>query len=123
MKHVLFGILFFLTGSISYAQTANSASSHSVNNLTAGISTGKIELILPSQLSSEDVASSSKYYEQFFLVEFNAKNHVATFNMVSNIPESRRVILRFLAANQIQSVIIEGKSYPLQDFYQSFLEK
>ena len=123
MKHVLFGILFFLTGSISFTQTANSATSNSAKNLTEGISTGKIELILPSQLSSEDVASYAKYYEQFFSVEFNAKNHVANLKMVSNTPESRRVILRFLAANQIQNVIIEGKSYPLLDFYQSFLDK
>jgi hypothetical protein len=123
MKHVLFGILFFLTGSISFAQTANSATSLSTKNLTEGISIGKIELILPSQLSSEDVASNAKYYEQFFLVEFNAKNHVATFKMVLNTPDSRRVILRFLSANQIQIVVVDGKSYQLQDFYQKFLEK
>ena len=123
MKHVLFGILFFLTGSISFAQTANSATSLSTKNLTEGISTGKIELTLPSQLSSEDVASNAKYYEQFFVVEFNAKNHVATFKMVLNTPDSRRVILRFLSANQIQIVVVDGKSYQLQDFYQKFLEK
>jgi hypothetical protein len=56
-------------------------------------------------------------------VEFNAKNHVATFKMVLNTPDSRRVILRFLSANQIQIVVVDGKSYQLQDFYQKFLEK
>jgi hypothetical protein len=43
--------------------------------------------------------------------------------MVSNTPESRRVILRFLSANQIQTVLVDGKSYQLADFYQNFLEK
>jgi hypothetical protein len=123
MKHVLFGILFLFSACISFAQTANSATCSSVKNLKEGVSKGKIELTLPSQLSPEDVASYAKYYEPFFLVDYNSKNHVATFQMVSNTVEARRVILRFLGANQIQTVIIEGKSYQLQDFYQNFLEK
>jgi hypothetical protein len=112
-----------VTGSISFAQSANSASCSSSKNLHEGVVSGKIELILPSQLSPEDVASYAKYYEPFFYVDFNSKNHVATFQMVSNTSESRRVILRFLSANQIQTVVVDGKSYQLQDFYQNFLEK
>jgi hypothetical protein len=78
---------------------------------------------LPNQLSPEDVATFAKYYEPFFFVDFNSKNHVATFQMVNNTSDSRRVILRFLSANQIQTVLVDGKSYQLQDFYQNFLEK
>ncbi len=123
MKHVLFGILFFITGSISIAQTANTASCSSLRNLKEGVVSGKIEVTLPSQLSSEDVANFAKYYEPFFNVDFNSMSHVATFQMVSNTADSRRVILRFLSASQIQTVIVDGKSYFLQDFYQNFLEK
>jgi len=123
MKHVFFGILFFLTGSISIAQTANTASCPSSKMLKEGVASGKIEVTLPSQLSSEDVANYAKYYEPFFFVDFNSKNHVATFQMVSNTADSRRVILRFLSANQIQTVVVDGKSHQLQDFYQNFLEK
>ena len=96
MKHVFFGVLFFLTGSISIAQTANTASCSSTKNVKEGVLSGNIEVILPSQLSPEDVASFAKYYEPFFFVDFNSKNHIATFQMVTNTPESRRVILRFL---------------------------
>jgi hypothetical protein len=123
MKHVLFGILFFLSGSISFAQTANTASCPSSKNLKEGVASGKIEVTLPNQLSPEDVATFAKYYEPFFFVDFNSKNHVATFQMVNNTSDSRRVILRFLSANQIQTVSVDGKSYQLQDFYQNFLEK
>ncbi|MEY3843588.1 MAG: hypothetical protein RL293_10 [Bacteroidota bacterium] len=123
MKHVLFGILFFLSGSISFAQTANTASCPSSKNLKEGVASGKIEVTLPNQLSPEDVATFAKYYEPFFFVDFNSKNHVATFQMVNNTSDSRRVILRFLSANQIQTVLVDGKSYQLQDFYQNFLEK
>jgi hypothetical protein len=87
------------------------------------VASGRIEVVLPNQLSSEDVASYAKYYEPFFNVDFNATNHKATFLMVSNTADSRRVILRFLSANQIQTVVVDGKSYLLQDFYQNFLEK
>lgn len=123
MKHVLFGILFLVMGSISFAQTAKTASCSSLSKLKEGVISGKIELTLPSQMSAEEVASYAKYYEPFFNVDFNSMNHVATFQMVSNTADSRRVILRFLSANQIQSVVVDGKSYFLQDFYQSFLEK
>jgi hypothetical protein len=123
MKHVLFGIFFLLSGSFAISQTANSASCSSVKNLKVGVSAGHIEVTLPSQLTAEEVAGFAKYYEPFFYVDFNAKNHVATFQMVSNTADARRVIIRFLAANQIQTVTIEGKSYQLQDFYQNFLEK
>lgn len=123
MKHVLFGILFFLSGSISFAQTANTASCPLSKNLKEGVASGKIEVTLPNQLSPEDVATFAKYYEPFFFVDFNSKNHVATFQMVNNTADSRRVILRFLSANQIQTVLVDGKSYQLQDFYQNFLEK
>jgi hypothetical protein len=122
MKHLLFGILFFVTGSISFAQTANSASCPSSKTLKEGVVSGKIEVTLPNQLSSEDVASYAKYYEPFFYVDFNSKNHVATFQMVSNTPDSRRVILRFLSANQIQNVIVEGRVYTANDFYEAFLK-
>lgn len=123
MKHVLFGILLFFTGSISFAQTVNTASCSSSKQLKEGVSSGKIEVILPSHLTPEDVASYAKYYEPFFFVDFNSKNHTATFQMVSNTAESRRVILRFLSANQIQTITVDGRSYQLQDFYQKFLEK
>jgi hypothetical protein len=112
-----------MTGSISFAQTANTASCPSAKNLKDGVISGKIELTLPTQLSPDDVASYAKYYEPFFYVDFNSKNHTATFQMVSNTSESRRVILRFLSANQIQGVVVDGKSYQLQDFFQNFLEK
>ena len=123
MKHVLFGFLFLFMGSVAFSQAANTASCSSLNNLKEGVASGRIEVILPSHLSPEEVASFAKYYEPFFYVDFNSKNHVATFQMVSNTSDARRVIIRFLAANQIQTVTIEGKSYPLQDFYQNFLEK
>jgi hypothetical protein len=123
MKHVLFGIFFLFTGSYSFSQVANTASCSSIKNLKEGVSSGHIEVTLPSQLTPEEVASFAKYYEPFFYLDFNAKNHVATFQMVSNTADARRVIIRFLAANQIQTVTIEGKSYQLQDFYQNFLEK
>lgn len=123
MKHVLFGIFFLFSGSIAFSQVANTASCSSITHLKEGVASGRIEVILPSQLSPEDVASYAKYYEPFFYVDFNSKNHVATFQMVSNTSEARRVIIRFLAANQIQTVNIDGKSYQLQDFYQNFLEK
>ena len=57
-----------------------------------------------------------------FTIGFDEKSHLATFNMVTNDENSRRVITRFLSANQIQSVVVENKVFTLGDFFDNFLK-
>ena len=42
--------------------------------------------------------------------------------MVTNDSSSRRVIARFLSANQIASVVVENKVFTLNDFFENFLK-
>jgi hypothetical protein len=42
--------------------------------------------------------------------------------MIANDPNARRVILRFLSANQIVAVQVENKSYDLGAFFENYLQ-
>jgi hypothetical protein len=64
----------------------------------------------------------AKFYTNMFTVDFDAKSHVATFHMVSNDANSRRVILRFLSANQIVNVQVAERNYDLGTFFDNFLQ-
>ena len=111
MKKVLLGFFFALTGMISFAQTAHVASCTSISHLKEGVSSGNVELVLPQEITAELVAENAQYYVPFFTVSYNENNHLATFQMVANTSDARRVIIRFLSANQINTVLVEGKQY------------
>ena len=42
--------------------------------------------------------------------------------MVENTQENRKIIMRFLGANQIQNVVIDNRTYTLMDFYNNYLQ-
>ena len=116
----LFCILFF-SASLN-AQVVGSASCKSKASLLAGKEAGVIEITLPKSVIKENVEEYGSYYVKILTIGFDEKTHLATFNMVTNDENSRRVILRFLSANQIQSVVVENKVFTLGDFYDNFLK-
>ena len=74
------------------------------------------------EVTEENVIMYAKFYTNMFTVDFDAKSHVATFHMIANDPNARRVILRFLSANQIVAVQVENKSYDLGAFFENYLQ-
>ena len=68
-------------------------------------------MVLPIEVSSDDVDRYSAYYTSFFETSYDVSSREVTFNMVSNDAKSRRVILRFLGANKIQTVKVGDKSF------------
>jgi hypothetical protein len=122
MKTLFYSLFILLVSSSLTAQVVNSASCISKSSLLSGKESGKIEITLPESVIKENVEEYGKYYIKMFTIGFDEKSHVATFNMVTNDENSRRVIMRFLSANQIQSVVVENKVYTLTDFYENFLK-
>ena len=74
------------------------------------------------QTNKENIEEYGKYYVKMLTINFDEKSHLATFNMVTNDSNSRRVIARFLSANQIASVFVENKVFTLNDFFKNFLK-
>ena len=122
MKTLFYSLFILLVSSSLTAQVVNSASCISKSSLLSGKESGKIEITLPESVIKENVEEYGKYYIKMFTIGFDEKSHVATFNMVTNDENSRRVIMRFLSANQIQSVVVENKVFTLADFYENFLK-
>ena len=122
MKKVLFAVVFLIGTTVSFAQDRNTAVCGTKIALTQGKDAGKILVKLPADVTAEDVQTYAAYYEKTFTVNFNAQSHEVTFNMISNDSNSRRIIIRFLSANQIQNVIVENRVYTITDFYENFLK-
>jgi len=122
MKKLSFLVLALGLNLLVFGQTSLSASAKNKAELQGGVATGHISLTLPAEVTEENVTMYAKYYTNMFTVEFNAQAHVATFHMISNDANSRRVILRFLGANQIVNVQVDDRSYDLGTFFDTFLQ-
>ena len=122
MKNLFSSICILLFSTSLTAQVVNSGSCKSKASLLSGKENGKIQITLPESVVKENVEEYGKYYLKMFTIGFDEKSHLATFNMVTNDENSRRVIIRFLSANQIQSIVVENKIFTLGDFYENFLK-
>ena len=122
MKNLFSSICIILFSTSLTAQVVNSGSCKSKASLLSGKENGKIQITLPESVVKENVEEYGKYYLKMFTIGFDEKSHLATFNMVTNDENSRRVIIRFLSANQIQSIVVENKIFTLGDFYENFLK-
>ena len=110
MKNLILFLSVVFIGFSSFSQT-NTAVCGSKQTLLSGKDAGRIVITMPDYVTSEDVANYGHYYEKFFTIDFNKTNHEAVFNMITNDSGTRRVIIRFLSANQIQNVKVEGKDF------------
>jgi putative Ca2+/H+ antiporter (TMEM165/GDT1 family) len=122
MKKVAFLFIALCLNLLVFGQKSLSASAKNSTELKGGVASGHIQLILPSEVTAENVTMYAKYYTNMFTVEFDEKSHLATFHMITNDTFSRRVILRFLSANQIVSVQVENKNYDLGTFFENYLQ-
>jgi hypothetical protein len=122
MKKVAFLFIAICLNFLVFGQKTLNASATNLAELKSGVASGHIQLILPNEVSSENITMYAKYYTNMFTVEYDEKSRLATFHMVTNDTFSRRVILRFLSANQIVGVQVENKNYDLGTFFENFLQ-
>ena len=122
MKKLTLLVLALGLNLLVFGQKTLSASAANLAELKGGVASGHIQLTLPAEVTEENVIMYAKYYTNMFTVDFNAKSHVATFHMITNDANSRRVILRFLGANQIVNVQVADRAYDLGAFFDNFLQ-
>ncbi len=122
MKSLLMSICFVVTTFFLSAQDANKAFCSSKAKLVKGVESGIIEMTLSDAVTKENIEKNAVYYKNIFSASFDEPTHVVTIKMLDNTSSNRRVVLRFLSANQVQNVIVEGQSYLTHDFYENFLK-
>lgn len=89
----------------------------------AGKSSGTYEFQLPASATAESVKKNSSYYTQYFTVNFDDKTKNAKVKMVQTDEKAKHVIVRFLVANGVTEVTMDGKDYHVEDFYQQHIAK
>lgn len=121
MKKIL-AILVLLT-SFTFANAQNANEGHAKMISTEMVSeSGKLILNLPGNLTKEEVDKRASYYGLYFTVDYDVKSSNAVITMNENTEKSRRVIIRFLAACDADSVIVKGKTLSKEDFYTQYLK-
>lgn len=118
MKTIFSTLIFVLALSFSYGQ----ASVKSASDLTSIKESGKGYITLPANLTKADVEAKSKYYTLYFTVNFDEKSKVATISMVENSERSRQIIIRFLAACEVQTINVGAESVSRDVLFEKYLK-
>ena len=121
MKALLSTLVFVIGLSVAFGQD-NVAVVKSKSDLTSIKVSGKGMMTLPAHLTSDQVQSKAKYYTHYFTVDFDASSHVAKISMVDNDERSRAVIMRFLAACDVETIQVEGESVARDALYEKYLK-
>jgi hypothetical protein len=124
MKTLFYSFLMFigLSASAIAQEEAGTAVASSKKELMTGKESGKYTFILPETVSAEQVAQTSKYYTHYFTVNYTADERKAILKMVNNDEQSRHVVIRFLIANNIQHVNVEGVLVPTQELFEKYMK-
>ena len=124
MKKLILTLVIAVSAvSFTFAQEATEiANSNGVEALKTSKSSGSYVFTLPSNVTKDEVAKSSKYYTHYFTVSFDAGTHVATLSMVDNTEKNRYVITRFLSSCGVRYVSISGENVPLDTFITDYLK-
>lgn len=121
MKKLLNILILFvaLTGS-AYAQEAtNTAVSAGAVELSKSKVNGAYEFVLPSSITEEKVAESSKYYTHYFSTAFDKKTGTVKITMNQNDAKGRLVIGRFLMACGLSMVKVDDKTMDMTTFMET----
>jgi hypothetical protein len=119
MKKILLVLVVVLA---AFAATAQKTATVSAKSLEAARSTGKYTLVLPADITSEQVDNVKNYYVAYFTVNFNQMKHEAAITLTSNEQMNRTVIMRFLSSLGVRTVMIDGKEHTLDQFYEGYLK-
>ena len=123
MKKLLTILLVaFLGGSLNAQQAPQKAKVESAEKFAAGKKKGKFEFQLPATATKATVDQTASYYVKHFTVSFDESAKKAKVTMVQNDAESRLIILRFLVANDISHVTMDGKDYDVETFYADYIK-
>jgi hypothetical protein len=122
MKLYVFGFFIFMfLQSINAQEVKLSAISEEAKELLKSKEKGVFKFTFPNNISKVEIDQSANYYTSFFTVNFEESSHNVLITMIENNSTSRRVIMRFMAANKISNISVDGVMIPVHDFYEKYL--
>lgn len=124
MKNLFLTFLAILNiTTMTFAQDiSTTAFAQSNAELKASKENGKYLFVLPAGLIKEDVEKNAMYYVHYFTVEYSEKSSEAKITLISNDEKSRHVIKRYLIANGVRYMKVDGSTISLDDFFVKYIQ-
>lgn len=114
-------LIAILSLNTSFCQGAKTAKIGDNNSIQKSKEIGEFTFEVAG-LTTDQVIKSASYYPLYFTVSYAEKNEKLSIKMVQSDAISRRIIMRFFSALDIQNIESEGKTYLCEDFYLKFLQ-
>lgn len=111
-----------LSVSVLGQESTKTALSKSKSEVTLSKTSGNYSFTLPAGTTAATVEQNAKYYTHYFTVNYTESTKEAKITMLTNDEKSRHVICRFLIASGVETINMEGKVLPIEEFYQMYLK-
>jgi hypothetical protein len=121
MRHLFFTI-FLTVGVLSVAQQITVTSSLSASEINKEAKLGHFQWVFPEKTTVESIQNTAKYYTTSFTYTFNQTTKTVDVFPINDSEEVRRVMLRFLGANQVSQIKVGAESYELWSYFESFMK-
>lgn len=121
MRHLFFTI-FLTVGVLSVAQQITVTSNLSSSDIKKEAKIGHFQWVFPEKTTAESIQNTAKYYTTSFTYTFNETTKTVDVYPINDSEEVRRVMLRFLGANQVSQIKVGEESYELWTFFESFMK-
>lgn len=119
--YTLFAVLL-VSCTVNAQEPTETAVSQGADALMKSKTSGEYSFVLPSNLTNDDVAKSSKYYTHYFTVDFSEGTHEASVHMVNNDEKSRIVVTRFLSSCGVRFVKVGNSNLSLDEFSNTYFK-
>ena len=121
MRHLFFTI-FLTVGVLSVAQQITVTSNLSASDIKKEAKLGHFQWVFPQKTTLESIQNTAKYYTTSFTYTYNETTKTVDVYPINDAEEVRRVMLRFLGANQVSQIKVGEESYELWTYFESFMK-
>jgi hypothetical protein len=121
MRYLLHAVFLFF-GFAIVAQQQTISSKMTVAEIQKEAKSGHFQWIFPTGTTSESIDNLAKYYATSFSYTFNAASKCVDVFPVVDSENTRRVMLRFLGANQVNQILVGNETLALYAFYEKFMK-
>ena len=122
MSRYLISLIVLLACTHFTAQQQSINTVFSSEEMLKEAKSGHFQWVFPTQTTQEEITNLAKYYTTSFTYTFNSDSKIVDVYPVVDSEDTRRVMLRFLGANQIKEIKVGEVSYELYVFYEKFMK-
>ena len=112
----IFLAIFVAFGFLGFAQQITISSKLNASEITKEAKSGHFQWVFPASTTAEAIQNTAKYYTTSFTYTYDATTQKVDVYPVVDSDEVRRIMLRFLGANQVNKIVLNMFSFSLSFF-------